>query len=317
MIQNDLLPDYSAPTSVQPSMGGAFERAFPDAEERKAIIMWLSRSTSPHTRKAYLSDILLFAWFCRKRMGRVQLTDLRYRDLDAFRAWLMSVCIHSGQSVNTVRRRISSVKSLYSYLLQFEMIEKNPAGPVKPPKEEDSLHERILSEEEVMRIIKAEENPRNRALLKFLYSTGARVAEVAGVRWGDVYAGLSTEKPTVTFRGKGNKTRTVTFSRSVLKDLEPLRKNLTDYNEPLFPSAKGGHLDTSQIFRIVRTAAKKAGINRPVSPHWFRHAHATHALAKGAPVHLVKWQLGHSSAEMTMRYTHIMPREGSSDYISV
>lgn len=311
------VPDsLSAVTGLadSPGMAGFFNRIFPDPEERRAVLLWLTRRDSPHTRRAYFSDAVLFIWFLNEDMGKSRLREAVYSDIEAFRAKLMSFCAASGQSVNSVRRRIASVKSLYSYLLKSGVMERNPAAGVDPPRAVDTLNERILSEEEARAMIDSEENGRNRALLKFLYSTGIRVSEVVAVRWGDI-SFAAGKKPTVTVLGKGSKTRTITFSEETLKTLFPLRKNPSDRSEPVFRSGRGGTLDPSQVFRIVRKAAKKAGIDRPVSPHWMRHAHATHALSRGAPVHLVKWQLGHSSAEMTMRYTHVMPQEGSSDYL--
>jgi integrase/recombinase XerD len=71
------------------------------------------------------------------------------------------------------------------------------------------------------------------------------------------------------------------------------------------------------IFRIVRAAAKRAGISGNVSPHWMRHAHATHALENGAPITLVKETLGHSSMETTARYTHVRPNASSGQYLKV
>jgi integrase/recombinase XerD len=84
----------------------------------------------------------------------------------------------------------------------------------------------------------------------------------------------------------------------------------------MFPSRKGGgHLDASQVRRIVYAAAKKAGLEQKVSPHWMRHAHASHALDRSAPIHLVQATLGHSSVSTTGRYLHARPTESSSFYL--
>src|SRR2546428_5463414 len=84
-------------------------------------------------------------------------------------------------------------------------------------------------------------------------------------------------------------------------------------NEPVFSSRKQhGHLDRSQVLRIVQTAAKRAGVVGKVSPHWMRHAHASHTLDRGAPLHLVQATLGHSSVATTGRYLHARPTEAES-----
>ena len=86
--------------------------------------------------------------------------------------------------------------------------------------------------------------------------------------------------------------------------------------DPIFPSHKGGGpLDPSQVRRIVYAAAKKASLERKVSPHWMRHAHASHALDRSAPIHLVQATLGHASVSTTGRYLHARPTESSSFYL--
>jgi integrase/recombinase XerD len=86
--------------------------------------------------------------------------------------------------------------------------------------------------------------------------------------------------------------------------------------DAIFRSRKGGgHLDASQVRRIVYAAAKKAGLEQKVSPHWMRHAHASHALDRSAPIHLVQATLGHASVSTTGRYLHARPTESSSFYL--
>ena len=86
---------------------------------------------------------------------------------------------------------------------------------------------------------------------------------------------------------------------------------------PVFRSRKGGHLDESQVWRIVRKAAKRAGIEKAVSCHWLRHAHASHALDRGAPIHLVQATMGHSSISTTGKYLHARPTDSSGNYLPV
>ncbi|MCB0113995.1 MAG: tyrosine-type recombinase/integrase, partial [Caldilineaceae bacterium] len=88
-------------------------------------------------------------------------------------------------------------------------------------------------------------------------------------------------------------------------------------DEAVFRSQKGGALDPSQIWRIVRAAAQRAGIVGHVSPHWFRHSHASHALERGASVALVRDTLGHSSLAVTSMYTHARPTESSALHLAI
>jgi integrase/recombinase XerD len=87
-------------------------------------------------------------------------------------------------------------------------------------------------------------------------------------------------------------------------------------SDPVFSSRKkGGHLSRSMVMRIVRAAALKAGIDAPVSPHWLRHAHASHALERGAPLHLVQHTLGHSQIQSVAVYLHVQPMDSSARFL--
>ena len=122
----------------------------------------------------------------------------------------------------------------------------------------------------------------------------------------------------VSVYGKGGKTRTILLSASTWQALQIYKgeKNLPD--TPVFPSRKKkGHLDPSQVLRIVRAAAKRAEIDLNVSPHWLRYAHASHALDRGAPIHLVQQTLGHESVATTRRYLHARPPDSSARYLGV
>ena len=114
--------------------------------------------------------------------------------------------------------------------------------------------------------------------------------------------------------GKGRKTRVVRLPASVWRDLLELRDNALD-DEPIFRSRKRGHLTPMQVLRIVKAAAKRAKLPAGVSPHWMRHAHASHALERGATVALVQQTLGHASVATTGRYLHARPSESSSRYL--
>ncbi len=115
----------------------------------------------------------------------------------------------------------------------------------------------------------------------------------------------------LTVYGKGGKTRHVLLSSGTWDALTAIRDEAGD-DAPVFVSRTGGPLSRTQAFRIVRAAAKRASVDKDVSPHWLRHAHASHALDRGAAVHLVQATLGHSSVATTGRYLHARPTESSS-----
>lgn len=120
----------------------------------------------------------------------------------------------------------------------------------------------------------------------------------------------------VTVFGKGGRTRHVLLSVGTWEVLSAIRDNAVE-DAPVFISRKGTPLSVSQAFRIVRAAARRAGVEKDVSPHWLRHCHGSHALDRGAAVHLVQATLGHSSVATTGRYLHARPTESSSKYLAV
>ena len=165
----------------------------------------------------------------------------------------------------------------------------------------------VSSKREVARLIDAAPKGRNRVLLKLLYVSGVRVSELCGLKWCDAVA--RQEGGRITVFGKGGKTRTILLKPKVWQQLQSL-KGVAKAAEPIFRSRRGGGaLDVSQVRRIVYAARKKAGLEQKVSPHWMRHAHASHALDRNAPIHLVQVTLGHGSVSTPGRYLHARPAE--------
>jgi integrase/recombinase XerD len=152
-------------------------------------------------------------------------------------------------------------------------------------------------------------------MLKLLYAGGLRVSELCGLRWRDLQARSEAEGQ-INVYGKGGKTRVVLLPVTIWKELVSLRE-AAGFNDPVFRSQKGGHLHPSQVMRIVRAAAHRAGIDANVSPHWLRHAHASHSLDRGAPIHLVQATLGHASIATTGRYLHARPQDSSARYLGL
>ena len=163
----------------------------------------------------------------------------------------------------------------------------------------------------VLHLLALERNPRNKALLRLLYLGGLRISEVCSLCGRDLAA--RDDSGQVTLFGKGGKTRSVLLKPSIWQDLAALRAANPD--APVFRSRQGGALDPSQVHRIVKQAAKRAGLAEAVSAHWLRHAHVSHALDRGAPVHLVQATVGHASLTTTSRYAHARPNDSSSLYL--
>ena len=210
---------------------------------------------------------------------------------------------------------LSAMKSLLTFGQRIGYLTFNVGAVVRLEKVGSDLAQRILPEDAVQRMLHADLSPRNRAVLRLFYGGGLRVSELVRLKWRDLQE--RDDGGQVTVLGKGRKTRHVLLSAGTWEELMSLRDGSSS-DAPVFPSRKGGgHLSASAAWRIVRTAAAKAGIDGNVSPHWLRHAHASHALERGAPVALVRDTLGHSSVATTNGYLHARPNDSSARYLAV
>jgi site-specific recombinase XerD len=144
------------------------------------------------------------------------------------------------------------------------------------------------------------------------YVAGLRVSELCGLRGRHLQE--RGDAGQISVHGKGNKTRVILLRPETWQALQALQAG---EETPLFRSRKGGPLSRAQVFRLVKAAARRAALSAEVSPHWLRHAHASHALERGAPISLVKATLGHSNIATTDRYTHARPADSSARYLPV
>lgn len=256
------------------------------------------------TQAAYRADVARFRALVGKPLPTVTLGDLQvYADSLA------------ALAPASRARRLAAVKSLLSFGHRLGLLTVDVGRPLRLPAVRNTLAERIITEGETHRLIALEPSPRNRALLKLLYVAGVRVAELCGLRWRELQE--RDDGGQITVHGKGGKTRVILLPASIWRELEE-RRGEAGPDVPVFPSRKwGGHLDPSQVLRIVRAAARRAGIAGDVSPHWLRHAHASHALDRGAPIHLVQTTLGHASVATTGKYLHARPSDSSSRYLAL
>jgi integrase/recombinase XerD len=285
-----------APSGLAPAHDGS--------QDAKLIELWLSTKTSAHTRRAYAAEVARFRAFVSGPISWVTLADLQ--------AWAEHLAQRNLRPASQ-NRSIIALKSLLAFAQQTGYVPFNVGAAVKLRPNRDKLAQRILEESEVVRLIDAAPEGRNRVLLKLLYVSGIRVSEICGLKWCDALA--RQEGGQITVFGKGAKTRTVLLKSKVWQQLLAI-KGEAKAVDPIFRSRKGGGaLDVSQVRRIVYAAAKRAGLEQKVSPHWMRHAHASHALDRSAPIHLVQATLGHASVSTTGRYLHARPTESSSFYL--
>lgn len=289
-------------------------------DDEQLIRLWL-HGKSDSTQEAYERDLTQFLSFVDEALNDADLSDVTLRDLQDWSDELFD----RGLAQATIARKLSTVKSLFSFGQKIGYFVFNVGAAIKTPTVADDLAERILDQEAVQRLLEAVDKQRDRVLIRLFYASGGRVSELNALRWRSATprkssSGESTGQ--IMVRGKGDKNRSILLSPPTWNALTRLREaerssGFGGSEDPVFRSRKGGVLSRQQIWRIVKEAARAAGLSDAVSPHWLRHAHASHSLDEGAPVHLVKETLGHKSLATTSRYTHAKPDDSSSNYLDV
>lgn len=271
--------------------------------DHEAIGLWL-HGRPETTQRAYAYEVKGLIQAIGKPLPSITLGDLqRY----FFTLGNLSPASRS--------RAINAAKSLFTFAQRIGYLQFNPCAAIISPKIKNCLAERILPEAQVHAMITLEPHPRNQVLLRLTYGAGLRVSEVCGLKWKDCQEREGAGQ--ITVFGKGQKTRHILLSASTWKELTGFR-GAAGPDMPVFPSRKGaGHLHPSQAWRIVKSACSRAGIEAAVSPHWLRHAHASHALDRGAPIHLVQATLGHASVATTGKYLHARPGDSSARYLGI
>lgn len=265
----------------------------------------LEKGLSKNTVVAYMRDYTAFAHFIL-RMYDVAPTKVEQYMVERYLAYLYEECKHAKASQ---ARELSGVKAFFNYLLLNDKIEQSPTELVATPKSTRHLPD-VLTVEEVERIINSipldtTKGKRDRAMLELLYSCGLRVSELTSLRLSDLFFGEGH----IRVMGKGSKQRLVpvgSVARERIMLYMDARKAKDSKNKDiLFLSNRGGALTRVMVFYVIRDAVARAGIDKTVSPHIFRHSFATHLLAGGASIRQVQEMLGHESIETTEIYTHL------------
>jgi integrase/recombinase XerC len=280
----------------------------------------LNRNLSPHTIRAYESDLTQFIEHAAVSLG-VKRVDLDPGSLDrvAIRGYLAELHAH-GQSRATAARKLAAVRTFLRYLRREALIEDDPGAVVATPKREVRMPAH-LSEEEMLQLLAAPSTDdalgrRDRAILELFYASGLRLSELAGLGIDDV----NVSAKMVRVLGKGGKQRLVPFNNSTAAALRVYLRDRVQLTrptarqasprgrreaDPLFVNYRGTRLSGRSIDRLVRryvaVCAERAGI----SPHALRHSFATHLLQRGADLRAIQELLGHARLSTTQRYTHV------------
>lgn len=284
----------------------------------RLIELWL-HGKSVATKEAYSSDLSKFFDFTDGK----PLKTVTLADVQEFADFISELLAPASRA-----RMLAALKSLFAFGHQVGYLPFDVGRPVKLPSRRDERAERILSADDVHSVIAYAKKGRDRALIRTLYIGGLRVAEAVILRTRDLVArddgggvGVSGAGGQLGVFGKGSKTRPVLLPVGLFDELSNLA--LPDLDAPLFRSQKKGpdggprSVTTRQAERIVKATARNAGLKNAseVSPHWLRHAHASHAMDRGAKIHLVQATLGHSDISTTGKYLHARPDESSALYL--
>ena len=257
----------------------------------------VERGLSPNTVKAYTADIEGFYEFLRRR--GVTLRDASSSDISDY-----IISVSDYLSKRSQARLLSSLNSFFDYLVSEGERKDNPSSAVDSPKLGKYLPV-VLSVEEVRAILKAAPNERDRAILEVLYGCGLRVSEVCSLKISEVYL----KDMFVKVMGKGSKERLVPMAPStasaIMDYLSVRPESDAGCEDVLFLNRFGRALSRIAVFKMVKSVALVAGVDKNLSPHTFRHSFATHLVENGADLRVVQEMLGHESILTTEIYTHV------------
>jgi len=182
------------------------------------------------------------------------------------------------------------------------ILKKDLTKNIKRPKKDKALPS-VLTKDEIKSLINTAQTRKSKLIIKFLYSTGLRVSELVNIRPQDLNL---NEKTAIVRKGKGKKDRNIILPESLIQELRNyIEKNKE--NQYLFSKEKP--LTTRNIQKIIKKTAKKAQINKKVTPHTLRHSYATHLLEQGTDIRIIQTLLGHENLNTTQIYTHVSTEE--------
>jgi tyrosine recombinase xerD len=283
-----------------------------EAIENYANYLRFEKNASENTIEAYVSDLQKLQDFVEQNLMNITPITISYEHLQEFLYQISKI----NYSERTQARWISSIKGFFSFLLEDELREDNPSALLETPKLGLYLPD-TLSLEEIEKLISAtEENTdlakRNRCMIEVLYGCGLRVSELTELQ----ISNINFKENYLKIQGKGDKVRfvpladyTANFIKNYINDIRSKQKINPKHSDILFLNSRGAQISRQMVFLIIKDIVKKAGIQKNISPHTFRHSFATHLLQNGADLRFIQEMLGHSSITTTEIYTHLNTEE--------
>lgn len=289
-----------------------------DTMEKYLEYLKSQRGYSSHTIRNYRADLRHFSLFLQ---GEAELISekggnregTRSLDFRMIRSYLGS--LYGKYKRATIARRLSTIRSFFSYMERNGLGEGNPAANISTPRQGKYIPS-YLPVDDMFRLLQGPDRSkplglRDLAIIEVLYSCGIRAAELEGMNMTDI----DFNQRLIRVIGKGDKERVVPIGRKAvravkeyLESVRPLRKKSRKEisgGEPLFINYRGGRLTTRGIGLIIKKYVKDCGLMINISPHALRHTFATHLLDGGADLRSVQELLGHVSLSTTQKYTHV------------
>ena len=270
------------------------------------------RNFSENTLDAYIRDIKKLKEYAESELEEAGPDSITYHQLQEYLFQLSK----QKFSERSQARWISSIKAFFKYLLEDEIRTDNPAALLEGPKLGLYLPD-TLSFDDVERIISAIDintdlGKRNLCMIEVLYGCGLRVSELIDIK----ISNINFKENYLKVDGKGDKTRFVPLAEYTSKMIKDYIKNVRSKykinkkcEDTLFLNSRGSSMSRVIVFIIIKELTEKAGINKKISPHTFRHSFATHLLQNGADLRYIQEMLGHSSITTTEIYTHLKTEE--------
>lgn len=271
----------------------------------------LEKSLSENSVFSYKNDLERYLKFVAQELRIRDLNGVTLQHIEQYLEELSAMDL----AVSSIARNISSIRGFHEFAVVEDLAKANPAELIELPRKAKNLPE-VLNPEEVAAIIDAPSREtdagiRNAAILETLYATGMRVSELTSLELDSLFFEIGF----IRVVGKGSKERLVPvgeIAQSALEHyIEIVRPKFQSETNPqkgknkIFLSQRGNPLSRMSIWNIVNDAAERAGVEKNVYPHIFRHSFATHLLEGGADLRAVQEMLGHSSIITTEIYTHV------------
>lgn len=270
------------------------------------------KNFSDNTLDAYLRDIKKLRDYATTDFLKLSPVEIRYEDIQEYLFQLSK----QKFSERSQARWISSIKAFFKYMLEEEFRTDNPATLLEGPKLGLYLPD-TLSFADVNKIIRVIDEStdlgrRNQCMVEVLYGCGLRVSELIDLK----ISNINFKESYLKVDGKGDKTRFVPFAdytanliRKYIDETRSQFKINKKCEDILFLNSRGSAMSRVIVFIIIKELADKAGVNKKISPHTFRHSFATHLLQNGADLRYIQEMLGHSSITTTEIYTHLKNEE--------